>query len=443
MDSRKTGGEKLALSRSARPERAFLCLSVPALYSELARYNVWTLFRSFAEGNAPGTNPIIPSANAQRMAALEVEVLQRWSLAVRNSLKDAEKLSEPLLINTFPVLYQNLVQAITPEHPRTTAGEGNTVASEHGGERARLTDYRPEAIILEYQLLRQTIFNVLTAHGIQLNHAESSIVHESIDNAIYESVGAFSLAQAALRERFIASLTHDLRTPLFTARASAELIQGTSDVAKIERYADFIVKSLRRVDSMIQKMLDASTLHSGERVHLHFRNFDMFSLVSELCDDLATVHGSRFVCRGAESAVWWDRDAVTRAIENLAGNAIKYGANAAPVTITVRSSHGRTVVDVHNEGEPIPEDQHETVFRAFQRAAAGKAHTRDGWGIGLAYVRAVAESHGGSIGLDSEAGRGTTFTLDMPTDARPYESAPTLHVPPSADASPLSRRSTS
>ena len=376
-------------------------------------------------------------SNAERMAALQEEVLAQWGHALRNRLKDAASLSEPLLINTFPALYQNLVQAITPDFPRARADQDNTVASEHGGERARLTDYKPEAIILEYQLLRQTIFGVLGAHGVELTPAESATVNESIDHSIYASVRAFSLAETALREQFVGALTHDLRTPLFTARAAAELIQCTSDATKIAKYTDYIIKSLGRVDSMIHKLLDASALHSGERLRLHLRNFDLYSLVSEICEELGTLHGPRFVCTGDESIGWWDRDALKRAVENLAGNAVKYGAADSPVSISVRSAHGRTIINVHNDGEPIPADQQENVFRAFQRASGNTARTRQGWGIGLAYVRAVAESHGGSIGLDSAAGRGTTFTLDIPTDARPFENAPTLHVPPDAPGSSL------
>src|SRR5690606_20960016 len=193
------------------------------------------------DGKAGRIDPKALSSNAEKMASVQDEVLLQWSSALRNRLKEARNLSEPLLINTFPALYQNLVQAITPHYPRALADQGNTVASEHGGERARLTDYKPEAIILEYQLLRQTIFNVLDAHDAKLTHAESTIINESIDRSIYEAVGAFSLAQAALREKFIAALTHDLRTPLFTARASAELIQDATDPAKIAKYADYIV----------------------------------------------------------------------------------------------------------------------------------------------------------------------------------------------------------
>lgn len=373
--------------------------------------------------------------NVKKMAALQDEVLLQWGSALRERLKEAAHLSEPILINTFPMLYQNLVQAITPDYPRAAADLGNTVASEHGGERARLTDYKPEAIVLEYQLLRQTIFRVLSTHGVELSHTDSSIINDSIDRSIHESVGAFSLVQEALRKKFVAALTHDLRTPIFTARAAAELIQDANDAAKIEKYAGYIVKSLYRVDSMIQNLLDASVLHSGERLHLHLRNFDVHRIAGEVCEELTALHGPRFQLRGEESVGWWDRDAVKRVIENLAGNAIKYGAPEGMVSIDVRTSHGRMFLSVHNEGDPIPPHEQESVFRAFQRAAAGKARTGEGWGIGLSYVRAVAESHGGSIAVDSAAGRGTTFTLDMPTDARPFQRAPTLYVPPDAAGS--------
>src|SRR5690606_19254646 len=126
----------------------------------------------------------------------------------------------------------------------TAAGKGDTVASEHGGERARLTNYKPDAIILEFQLLRSTIFHVLSTHGVEFNKVESSIIYDSFDASIRESVSAFALTQATLRDRFVAALTHDLRTPLATALAAAELIQQSSDEEKIEKFAGHIINSL-------------------------------------------------------------------------------------------------------------------------------------------------------------------------------------------------------
>jgi len=84
------------------------------------------------------------------------------------------------------------------------------------------------------------------------------------------------------------------------------------------------------------------------------------------------------------------------------------------------------ILTVHNEGEPIPADQFESIFQVFRRADAAKEGGKDGWGIGLPYVRSVAESHGGSVAVDSAVRRGTTFTIDIPVDSRPFQDAPTL-----------------
>ena len=86
----------------------------------------------------------------------------------------------------------------------------------------------------------------------------------------------------------------------------------------------------------------------------------------------------------------------------------------------------RMILSVHNEGEPIPADKSRCIFQVFRRADAAKEGNKDGWGIGLPYVRSVAESHGGSVAVDSEVSRGTTFMIDIPVDATPYQDAPTV-----------------
>jgi signal transduction histidine kinase len=123
---------------------------------------------------------------------------------------------------------------------------------------------------------------------------------------------------------------------------------------------------------------------------------------------------------------WWGREAVKRALENLVGNAVKYGTPSKPIRLKVDSTHERVIVTVHNEGDPIPPEETESVFQVFQRAKAAKQGKQQGWGIGLPYARSVAESHGGSIGVDSTKERGTTFLIDMPIDSRPFQNAPTL-----------------
>ena len=121
----------------------------------------------------------------------------------------------------------------------------------------------------------------------------------------------------------------------------------------------------------------------------------------------------------------WDRQALRRAVENLLGNAVKYGEPDTPVTVTLASANERMTLMVHNQGRPIPIEEEEGIFQVFRRAEAAQGGM-PGWGIGLPFVRSVAESHGGSVGVDSGAERGTTFTIDLPLDAGPFQLAPTL-----------------
>ena len=366
------------------------------------------------------------SPNGRRMLALRDEVLAEWIKRLRQTVKEAERLAQPILINTFPSLYDNLAQAISPGYPRATANEGNTAASEHGSERARLTNFDAHSVIWEYQQLRWTIFDVLKLNGVELDDEEVFVINISIDGSIRESVNAFALAQAALRQRFIAALTHDLRNPLSNAHVYAQLIERATDPVKTKEFAGKILDSLKQMDGMIQELLDSVVLQSGERPRLHLEEFDLQEIVKEVCDQLAAKHGPRFQFIGDTAKVWWDRSAIRRAMENMAGNAVKYSTPDTPIRVNIALVDERTMLSVHNKGEPIPPDQMESIFHVFVRAEAAKEGNKEGWGIGLPYVRSVAESHGGSVTVDSAAARGTTFLMDMPRDARPFQDAPVL-----------------
>jgi signal transduction histidine kinase len=366
------------------------------------------------------------SPTARHMHALREAVLAEWGERLRQTVKEALHLPHPILINTFPTLYDNLTQAISPSYPRTTGDEGNTVASEHGGERARLTHYNAQAVISEYQLLRWTIFDVLKSNGVHLTSDEFFIINASIDGSIRESVTAFALAQAALRERFMAALTHDLRNPLASASAAADLIQLIADTPRLKELATRITTDLERMDGMIQELLDAVVFQTGERLQLHIEQFDMCELAKEVRDQFIAVHGDRFTLGGPSVVGWWDRPAVKRALENLISNAVKYGDTGTPISVSLASEHERVQLTVHNVGQPIPPEETENLFQVFRRAATAKEGNTRGWGIGLPYVRTVAESHGGSVGIDSSTKTGTTFSISLPQDSRPFQNAPVL-----------------
>jgi signal transduction histidine kinase len=371
----------------------------------------------------PGKLPPI----SHRMLALRETVFAEWKKRVRASVQGAEALTDPILVNTLPTLYDNIAQALAPDYPRSSAAVATpSVALEHGGERARLTRYEAQAVISEYQILRATIIDILKQHNVPIGDREMQIINSSIDASIREAATAFTLAQAAFREQFVAALAHDLRNPLAAASTAAQLILHIRDFEKIDDVANRIIRNLSRMDQMIQDLLDTVIFQRGERLSLHPTNFDIAELVREVCEQSAPVYGPRFEIDGSSIRGWWGRDAIKRALENLISNAVKYGAAHTPVRITFSEYHGRMLLSVHNQGAPIPPDQVESVFQVFRRAKAAREGDKQGWGIGLPYVRSVAESHGGSIDVDSAEERGTTFSIDIPIDSRPFQNAPTL-----------------
>jgi signal transduction histidine kinase len=375
-------------------------------------------------GSSQNESPDRLSVTAQRMLELQEVVFSEWENRVRATVDHAKDLPHPILINTFPAYYESLAQAISPDFPRRAATD--TLAFEHGGERARLTDYTPQSVIAEYQLLRWTILDVLRMHDVHLNAEEFYTLSSFIDTSVRESATAYAMAQATLRERFLAALTHDLRNPLNNIVSAAELIMHLDDLNKVRDLAAKVIKNGRRIDQMTKDMLDCMQFQNGERLRLSLSQFNILEVAREICEQVTVNGDSRIQLVGKSASGWWDREALKRALENLVGNAIKYGSANTPILIDVNSAHERAIISVHNLGDPVDPGQMESIFQIFRRADAAKSGKRQGWGIGLPYVRSVAESHGGSVGVDSSAERGTTFVIDIPLDARPFQNKPTL-----------------
>jgi len=362
------------------------------------------------------------SRTSKKMLEVREMVLSEWEKKVRARLKAANVLRHPVFIDTIPVFYDNIVEAVTPNYPRKNAVRDTTLAHQHGRERARLTNYDPATIIMEYQIFRWTLLQILEQNDIALSIEELHAINDSIDTAVRESVAAFTLVIEGLREQFIAALTHDLRNPVATATMAAELILNSNAAGEIRSVAAKILDSQNRIEAMIQNLLDTMTFQRGERLHLDLSYFDIFSLIKDVRErSFGKEDGERLQILGNPMNGRWDRNAMKRLVENLVSNALKYGSPDTPIRIKIDEVHERLILSVHNEGDPIPPEEQEIIFLVFQRASLAQKGKKKGWGIGLPFVRAVAESHGGSIGVDSSAERGTTFLLDIPTDARPFQ----------------------
>lgn len=228
-----------------------------------------------------------------------------------------------------------------------------------------------------------------------------------------------------LRERFVAILAHDLRGPLSAAKMSSHLIIRHPE--RLDERRDLAVRlerNLDRIDRMIADLLDVSRVRAGQRLPLRLDACDLGVLAEQVVEELCAIHGDRFELIRAETVRGvWSYEELRRALWNLGINAVKYGAPDATVTVRVERTPTGVRLSVHNFGKPITVENQARLFDLYSRLK-DSALPGSGWGLGLALVRACAEAHGGQIEVTSNQQDGTTFTLVLPPDSRPFQPSP-------------------
>jgi signal transduction histidine kinase len=343
-------------------------------------------------------------------------VLSQWMQRVTAEIPSAATVGEPLLIDTLPVLYENIAQALTAGAPRPFATSGTNLGTAHGRERANMTDYGASELIHELQIFRDVLFSIAASKNLPLSKHDGEVIGHSIEEATRESIKGFDEVNKELSEAFIAGLSHDLRNPLNVASVSAQLILQKSTDDKITALAQRICAKIAETDAMIQTLLDAAVLKAKARMKLHIVPLDIMPLIEEVCADMFL--GEQVVrVKGEPISGYWCKMSMQRALQNLLSNAQKYGDSSKPITVQTSRVDDRMIVSVHNEGPTIPTNELPQLFGSFFRIEDVNVK---GWGLGLPFVQNVVESHGGSVIVDSAKERGTTFTISLPIDARPY-----------------------
>lgn len=372
----------------------------------------------------PGAPGLAPATRA--MMACRERVVTTWMDTMRAAVPRAGPLHTSILGNTLPAILDTLALLLTETEKDHAVSDLLALASEHGGERARLTPYDITTLIHELQLFKQVLFAELAQAGAVLTPDQCSLIGNAIDNMTRDSANAFSAVQAALREQFVAALTHDLRTPLSNAQFAAGLIERKAPNDEIRQLAQTIQRSAQRIDGMTGELLDRIVFGGAGKLGLHIARFDMAELAREVAGGLNGGRRIELVLPEPPQPPvfgYWCRESLRRALENLVDNALKYGKPGAPVTLALTAKFERIQLAVHNDGDPIPPEECESIFQLYRRAARRKSGAR-GWGVGLPFARKVAEAHGGSLMVSSTERDGTTFVIDIPLDARPHQGAP-------------------
>ena len=210
------------------------------------------------------------------------------------------------------------------------------------------------------------------------------------------------------------TLTHDLRNPINVVKMGTQLILRRLEKGDTHtNVATRMLGALNRLDSMIQNLLDASRLRAGQSLKIECEECDFEMLVQEVVEDLRFTYGERFVVvSDPDIRTVCSRKEIRRVIENLATNAVKYGAHSTPITLTLQQTEKQLSLTIHNEGDPIALDAQSILFQQFRRTISAEEQT--GWGLGLFLAKSITEAHQGTLGVESAEGKGTSFIINLP-----------------------------
>jgi PAS domain S-box-containing protein len=217
-----------------------------------------------------------------------------------------------------------------------------------------------------------------------------------------------------LRRDFLAMVTHDLRTPLTTVRGNAQLLLRRGVYR--EETVTAILDQADRMQRLLDDLADVVRLEGGT-LPLRRSPVDLVELARHEADIAQQQGGGRRVVVEApdETVIGnWDRNRLGQVLANLLGNAIKYSPQGGSVTVQVEAAGDVARLRVRDEGPGIDREHLPKLFERFFRAQVTGA---GGLGLGLYISRMLVEAHGGRISVESEAGKGSAFTVTLPLDA--------------------------
>ena len=221
-------------------------------------------------------------------------------------------------------------------------------------------------------------------------------------------------AAGELREQFIAVLGHDLRNPLAAVAMGATLLQRkVHDPAAVITAAQRIERSARRMSGLIDDVLDFARGRLGSGIGVEVvETATLGASLEGVTAELREAYPDRHIVSdiAVDVPVRCDPSRLQQLLSNLLANALSHGVASAPVRVRARVDGPDVVVEVHNEGEPIPADRLDRVFEPFWRRTAA----REGLGLGLYICSQIVRSHGGRLSVSSSAEQGTSFVARLP-----------------------------
>ena len=231
---------------------------------------------------------------------------------------------------------------------------------------------------------------------------------------------ARELALVDLQSGFVSAVSHEFRTPLSTLCQLSELLMRdrvASDDDRRQYYA-LLNQESHRLRRLVESLLNFGRLDSG-RMMFRSEPIDAAALVRQTSDEFARSeqangHRIELSVAPASAVVSGDREMLRTVVWNVLENAAKYSPGREVVWADLQRANGHVSIAIRDEGVGIPHSEQQDIFEPFMRGSDARNREIRGTGVGLAMARQILDIHGGTIRVESDHGRGSTFTIELP-----------------------------
>lgn len=306
-------------------------------------------------------------------------------------------------------------------------GEGESAAEAHGTLR-HLAGFDLVQLVAEFRAMRASVLS-LWHRSDQGGSAAVAIeeitrFNEGLDQALAESVESYSANVGASRDMFLGVLGHDLRGPLSSIAMSNQLLaMADLPAAARERASSRVTRAIKEMTGLIEDLLDYTRSRLGAGIPIALASCDMGQICREAIDLVEGGNPDRQFILSLEGDLTTQADApkLSQALGNLLNNAVQHGDRQTPVSLTATGVPEAIILQVINQGEPIPPEAFRTIFEPLTQLRMGQTdepdeRARTSMGLGLFIVREIVNGHCGAINVQSTAELGTVFTIRLPRE---------------------------
>ncbi|MFC0876050.1 sensor histidine kinase [Saccharicrinis sp. FJH2] len=224
-----------------------------------------------------------------------------------------------------------------------------------------------------------------------------------------------------VKSDFINNMTHEFKTPIATIAVAADSLVNKKVVDNpeaVSEYANLIKQENKRMNGHVEKILSVARMERKE-VEFRFKPVDLHEILEDICTKFALKLEGRngtISCglNAANPVVLADYEHIYNSITNLVDNAEKYTPHSPVIKIETSGTTNGVIISVTDNGIGLSKQMQHRIFDTFYRIPTGNVHNVKGFGIGLSYVKAVCEAHKGTINVESEPGKGSTFNMFLP-----------------------------